>query len=1378
MKKKFKKLAGILLLAAVSGGYLFLRGPQVSNYLKDLLFTQFDSRTGYELTAGRLYANLFPFYVGARDIRMLDDKGNVVFSARGIKAYVGLSALLEKKVLIRRLVLSGPDIRATDGRVEHFLRLPAPKRTGGGFSLRLESVVLRNGALSYVRGGSTRITCRGLDARVALDKKQASLSCADVQVQAGGIPRINAKLKKAGVSFRGDVFRLNAFSLETGGSRVDLSGYYSRRGGGRVRIKTRISAATLRDDFHLRNPAGGDVRLAGEARLPGLLRGEPAGGANGGARDWKETRIDMRVNGGLYVQTLLELLHVNADVNGFSKVDAHVSGPLADLTGSGKGSLQQAVIYGAAARRLDFGVRFQNGLLSFDNIKGRLYGGRAAGRFSINIGRARNKKLSTDVVFSGLDSRRFLAGFLKLHLPLPEGRLSGRMINQAAEFDPWGDFRFRATSRGRDFLRRIRTVKSDFVLDVRGRTVHFSRMLVRTGLTTINGGGTVNYGKKTVDMDFSMLTEDLRDLTLPYSTLAEGAGGFVGSVSGPIENPTFTGRVSASGAFVKGVKAGSVNGVISYNKDLLQISSLGAKTGGQTIKATGRILFPKAKEIFDLAGPDYDVDLELSRFPAAAVLRLIKPDMKSFKLSGLIVAADLKVKGPIQKGPVPEGPVPEGPVPEGPVPEGPVPEGPVPEGPVPEFSGRVRAADIAWGPVPQDFRVSSARFDFDYADGRLSIPDGLLMEKGSIVRLSGTAGSDGRFTLNARSEGVDIKDLFPGKRLPVDYMLSFTASGGGTFEKPRLEVEGNLRGGRYKGRPVRGGKFRVSVSSGSGGRTAAFQVSLQGGGAVLKGRALLEGDLPWQADLALKEGPYGYLVSAFLKNAPPHLFVGLQGGGQFRGSENSISGSLVLNRLVFGVSGQHFSASKPVSLEVRDKTLTLRSLALSGPRAAVNVSGAVTIGTGFDVYIKGKSSLELLQGFMNQSLRAGLLSGDAGYALHVGGPWGRPDLSGDVCLSDAVVDIAGMPLNLRIMSACMHMGEGRIVLQKFIARTGGGRMNATGVLYLNGLKPAGYYFEGTLQNVGLSVRGLDAVLDGNFLFREDHGARSIAGEMFIKRAVYSKNVDLKGLILKNRAASLPPSPGSFEATTGLALRVYGSRNIMLANNVARAPLSIDLTLRGTLAHPVPLGRVQTSSGKIYFGNHEFSIGHASVIFADPNRSDPFLDMLAYTTVKGYRVTINVSGTTSRLNMAFSSEPHLENMQILSLLTTGNFSGNGGSGGTAAPGGAGGGVDAFEASSFLTGQYQKVITDRLKSIAGLDRFEVAPYISEAGTVSPMITVSKRLLGDKLFVIYSAPIGSQNQIVRMEYAVSPKISIVGERDDTGDLGGDMEFKFRFR
>ena len=46
-------------------------------------------------------------------------------------------------------------------------------------------------------------------------------------------------------------------------------------------------------------------------------------------------------------------------------------------------------------------------------------------------------------------------------------------------------------------------------------------------------------------------------------------------------------------------------------------------------------------------------------------------------------------------------------------------------------------------------------------------------------------------------------------------------------------------------------------------------------------------------------------------------------------------------------------------------------------------------------------------------------------------------------------------------------------------------------------------------------------------------------------------------------------------------------------------------------------------------------------------------------------------------------------------------------------------------------------------------------------------------------YSASIGtSEEQVIRLEYILGRNVFLVGERDEQGQVGGDLKFRFEFR
>ena len=105
----------------------------------------------------------------------------------------------------------------------------------------------------------------------------------------------------------------------------------------------------------------------------------------------------------------------------------------------------------------------------------------------------------------------------------------------------------------------------------------------------------------------------------------------------------------------------------------------------------------------------------------------------------------------------------------------------------------------------------------------------------------------------------------------------------------------------------------------------------------------------------------------------------------------------------------------------------------------------------------------------------------------------------------------------------------------------------------------------------------------------------------------------------------------------------------------------------------------------------------------------------------------------------------------------------------------------EAASFATGQFQDIFERRARSLTGLDRFQVDPYVSKGNETSvPRITVGKEIIQDKLFVTVSSNVGATapEQAYRIEYILDKHLSLVGERNEIGNIGADVKFRFEFK
>ena len=181
-------------------------------------------------------------------------------------------------------------------------------------------------------------------------------------------------------------------------------------------------------------------------------------------------------------------------------------------------------------------------------------------------------------------------------------------------------------------------------------------------------------------------------------------------------------------------------------------------------------------------------------------------------------------------------------------------------------------------------------------------------------------------------------------------------------------------------------------------------------------------------------------------------------------------------------------------------------------------------------------------------------------------------------------------------------------------------------------------------------------------------------------------------------------------------------------------------------------------------------------FVDPNRMNPVLDIQAETQVREYRIQLSVTGTADHAVVTFISEPSLVDSDILAMLALGKTGSE--------LKGKEAGVGVGEATSFATGQFQDVIERNARTLTGLDRFQVDPYVGKSDMSVPRVTVGKELVQNKLVFTYSSNVGasSPEQNFRLEYFLNRHFSLVGEGLETEDngknIGADIKYRFEFK
>jgi len=229
------------------------------------------------------------------------------------------------------------------------------------------------------------------------------------------------------------------------------------------------------------------------------------------------------------------------------------------------------------------------------------------------------------------------------------------------------------------------------------------------------------------------------------------------------------------------------------------------------------------------------------------------------------------------------------------------------------------------------------------------------------------------------------------------------------------------------------------------------------------------------------------------------------------------------------------------------------------------------------------------------------------------------------------------------------------------------------------------------------------------------------------------------------------------------------------NNLANLRGSADLLVRGSLARPVVFGRVEAErGGTVVYAENEYKVERAILSFANPYRIEPVVDLVAKTEVSSYQVTLNLSGPLDRLRATFASDPPIPDLEVLSLLATGD---PGRLAGELTPD-AGQGGASQGAETFLAGQAANLIGQRVGTLFGLDKFRVAPLAAGGDVVSSVrLTVGKRLRRNLLLTYSVDPSATQDQFLTVEWRLDQNLFLLFTQNGDGSYAVDAKWEKAF-
>jgi len=499
-------------------------------------------------------------------------------------------------------------------------------------------------------------------------------------------------------------------------------------------------------------------------------------------------------------------------------------------------------------------------------------------------------------------------------------------------------------------------------------------------------------------------------------------------------------------------------------------------------------------------------------------------------------------------------------------------------------------------------------------------------------------------------------------------------------------------------------------------------------------------------------------------------------------SRDGLQGTANFTSLSFKVADVQLTANSPLIVRFSPSEITFEKTQFTGPGTNIALGGTLAVGPEGrqNMTADGQLNLRVLNGLSPDAF----LSGTAEVAVRVTGTYERPRLNGTASVAQGSFSllIGNERWTIANLKTLVRFSANQAQIDYMTGTLGGGHISATGGALLDGFTLARFLFNVNGQNVSAPYpTNFRTTGDIDLEIKGTAREQLIGGVVNVRRSEYTEDIELADLINFRQAESIEEGSEIELTRTALFsdLRVEGRNALVVRNNLADLVASVSLQVNGPVKDPLVSGRITATSGTLNFRNDRYEITRALMDWPAQRGSDPIINIQGESQIRGYRVTVGLTGPLSQPQAIISSEPALPQADVVSLITTGQLATGDTSSSILSQSGLG------TATSLLTDALINAPAQRATSkLFGLSRFEINPVIGGSrSTPVARLTVGKRINKD-LSVTYSTNVTSDpNQILAIEYRVSDRLFFIAQYEQASTRrlttqNNNFSFEIRFR
>jgi translocation and assembly module TamB len=608
----------------------------------------------------------------------------------------------------------------------------------------------------------------------------------------------------------------------------------------------------------------------------------------------------------------------------------------------------------------------------------------------------------------------------------------------------------------------------------------------------------------------------------------------------------------------------------------------------------------------------------------------------------------------------------------------------------------------------------------------------------------------------AKSHNVQAKNL------PLKGMVTISATGTGTVDNPQLAASVQIEQLQLHDTNF----SRVEANLDVANHLAKLALNSGIGEAMLRGNATVHLSPGYYTEASLDTSKFD--VDPFLAMYMPSRPAGLRGETELHLSvrgpaadKTKLEAHLTVPVLDASYQSLQIAATAPIHVDFANSMLNIQPAIIKGTDTSLEFQGRIPVDkpVAMAVSARGSVDLRLIQ-LLEPDIESG---GSIVLDVNAKGTLKNPGVNGQIRLQNASFSTEQMPLGVEGLNATMQVSDTGVQIIDGSGKLGGGPVTLGGsIIYRPQLQ----------MNLAVSAKsvrlrypeGMRTIFGADLTLTGNQQASLLQGRVLIDSLSFTSDFDLSSFMAQFTGTSAPPTGQSMADSMKLQVAVQSTSQL----NAGTAQLGIEgsanLRVIGTASDPVIIGRADLTSGDIFFAKNQYHLERGLITFANPNETEPVLNMLISTTINQYNLSITIRGPIEKLQTNYVSDPPLPPIDIINLIARGQTTTEG------APA-------SFGASEVLAaglGQVSNQVT-KLTGIAGL---QIDPLIGgDNANPSARVGIQKRVTKNFTFTFSTDVTQPQSEIVQGEYQLTKRWSVSVVRDQSGGFSMDGRFHTNF-